>query len=58
MKKAIIITPFDNYSYQVRIKYVEKYLIRRGYDVKIISSDFDHRNKTIYTSERDNLELI
>lgn len=58
MKKAIIITPFDNYSYHVRIKYVERYLSERGYKVKIISSDFDHRNKTVYSAKRDNLELL
>lgn len=58
MKKAIIITPFDNYSYQVRIKYVEGYLAEMGYEVKVISSDFDHRNKTVYSAKRDNLELL
>ena len=58
MKKAVIITPFDNYSYQVRIKYVERYLFDRGYEVKVISSDFDHRNKTVYSVKRDNLELL
>ena len=58
MKKAVIITPFDNYSYQVRIKYVERYLSDRGYEVKVISSDFDHRNKTVYSAKRDNLELL
>lgn len=58
MKKAVIITPFDNYSYQVRIKYVEQYLSERGYNVKILSSDFDHRNKKVYTAKRDNLELL
>lgn len=58
MKKAVIITPFDNYSYKVRIKYVEAYFKDRGYDVLIISSDFDHRNKTTYTAKRSNLELL
>lgn len=58
MKKAVIITPFDNYSYQVRIKYIERYLSEKGYDVKVISSDFDHRNKTVYSAKRDNLELL
>ena len=58
MKSAVIITPFDNYSYQVRIKYVEKYLLESGYEVKVLSSDFDHRNKTVYSAKRDNLELL
>jgi hypothetical protein len=26
--------------------------------VKVVSSDFDHRNKTVYSSNRDNLELL
>lgn len=58
MRKAVIITPFDNYSYEVRIKYVERYFSERGYDVKVISSDFDHRKKTAYCSIRENLELL
>lgn len=58
MKNAVIITPFDNYSYQVRIKYVENYLSERGYEVKVLSSDFDHRNKTVYSAKRNNLELL
>lgn len=58
MKRAVIITPFDNYSYQVRIKYVERYFIGRGYNVTVLSSDFDHRNKMIYSAKRPNLELL
>lgn len=56
--KAVIVTPFDNYSYNVRIKYVEKYLMALGYDVKILSSDFDHREKKTYNLNRKRLELI
>ena len=58
MKKAVIVTPFDNYSYNVRIKYVEKYLYDKGYTCKVISSDFDHRNKCCYENDRPNLELL
>ena len=58
MKNAVIITPFDNYSYPVRIKYVERMLIEKGYNVLIISADFDHRNKTVYSEYRKNLELL
>lgn len=58
MKKAVIITTNDNYSYLVRIKYVERYLSEIGYEVKVISSDFDHRNKTLYSANRENLELL
>lgn len=58
MKKAIIISTFDNYSYNVRTKYIEEFLKQQGYNCKIISSDFDHRNKQKYTVKRENLELI
>lgn len=56
--KAVIVTPFDNYSYEVRIKYIEKYLKELGYECTIISSDFDHRNKKKYNNSRENLTLI
>lgn len=58
MKKAIIISAFDNYSYNVRTKYIEKYLKQQGYSCKVLSSDFDHRNKQKYTADRESLELI
>lgn len=59
MKTAVIITPFDNYSYNVRIKYVEHYLKELGYQKNIvISSDWNHRTKQPYKSDRPNLELI
>lgn len=58
MKSAVIVTPFDNYSYNVRIKYLEKYLQERGYSCTVISADFDHRNKKKYYAERSNLELL
>lgn len=58
MKLAVIVTPFDNYSYNVRIKYVEKYLEEREYECLVISSDFDHRNKCRYDAKRPNLELV
>lgn len=58
MKKAVIVTPFDNYSYNVRIKYLEKYLQEQEYTCTVVSADFDHRNKKYYDAKRDNLELI
>lgn len=59
MKTAVIITPFDNYSYNVRIKYIEKYLKSLGYaNITVLSSDWDHRTKQPYSIHRDNLELI
>lgn len=58
MKYAVIVTCFENYSYHVRMKYVEKYLKSRGYDCIVLSADFDHRNKKPYTVTRENLELL
>jgi len=45
-KKALIITAFINYDYNIRVKYLRNFLINKGYDVVILSSDFDHRKKT------------
>lgn len=56
--KAVIVTPFDNYSYNVRIKYLEEYLSNIGYDCTVITSDFDHRKKRHYDTKRKNLELL
>lgn len=58
MKTVAIVTPFDNYSYNVRIKYIESYFQKRGYKTLIISSNFDHRNKSRYQNSREGLELI
>ncbi len=57
-KIAVIVTPFDNYSYDVRIKYIERSLASLGYDVVVLSADFDHRKKCHYDAHRDNLELL
>lgn len=57
-EKAIIVTPFDNYSYNVRVKYIERSLASLGYDVVVLSADFDHRKKCHYDAHRDNLELL
>lgn len=58
MKKAIIITCFDNYCYEVRMQYVEKYLQKHNYETVIYSSDFNHRTKKKYTVKRNGLKLI
>lgn len=58
MKKAIIITAFDNYSYQTRVKYIESILNEKGYETLICSSDFDHRLKTKYDCKRKGLVLV
>lgn len=58
MKKALIITAFDNYVYPIRTKYLEAYLADRGYQVTVLASDFDHRLKQTYQVQRDGLELV
>lgn len=58
MNKVVIVSAFDNYSYNVRIKFVEKYFVSKGYNVTILAANFDHRNKTIYSKKRENLRLI
>ena len=56
--KAVIIEAFDNYSYPVRLKYVEESMKSHGMEVVVLSSDFDHRNKCEYNVTRKDLELI
>ncbi len=58
MNTVVIITPFDSYSYNVRIKYIEDYFNQRGYSCIILTADFDHREKRHYYVSRDNLELL
>ena len=58
MKKAVIVSCFDNYSYEVRTKYIEKVLRDMGYRTVIVAGDFDHRNKVTYHVERDGLKMI
>lgn len=58
MKKILILSAFDNYSYNVRMKYVEKYFEDMGYNVVILSADFDHRSKTRYCIKRRNLKYV
>lgn len=58
MPKAICIETHDNYSYEVRVKYIEKILLDRDYDVEILTADYDHRNKKRYRNERKNLRLL
>lgn len=58
LRLAIIVTPFDNYSYDVRVKFIERIFKHRGYNTLIISANFDHRLKQDYKSHREGLELI
>lgn len=57
-KKAVIVTLFDNYSYNVRTRYVEKILKDRGYTIDFFVADFDHREKKKYAFYRQNIKLI
>ena len=58
MQKAMIISCSDNYSYNVRTKYIEKVLLNKGYEVKFITADFDHRTKKKYDPARENIILV
>lgn len=58
MRRAVIITSFDSYSYKVRIKYLEQILIEQGYDCIILAADFEHRSKLKYEEKRKGLELV
>lgn len=57
-KKALIITAFINYDYDIRIKYLRNYLIKKDYEVIILSSDFDHRKKKRFESSIENAIFI
>lgn len=58
MKKAIIVTAFFNYDYNIRIRYLEEFLNKKGFDVKIVTSNFDHRNKKEFIYKKDNLKIL
>lgn len=58
MKKATIVTAFLNYDYRTRIVYLEKFLVSKGFDVEIITSNYDHRNKREYFSSRNNVTIL
>lgn len=52
MGKLVYVTPNDSYSYSVRGKYVEKFFEKKGYEVIVLTSDFDHRKKEYYNEKR------
>lgn len=54
-KLAIIVSINDKYNYPIRTKYSTKVLNDAGYDVIVISSDFDHRKKKHYKDNREGL---
>jgi glycosyltransferase involved in cell wall biosynthesis len=58
MKKAICVSAFDSYSYNVRIKHVEKVLKTKGYEVLIVTSNYDHLLKEDYQTERSGTVLV
>lgn len=53
LKKALIVSCADNYDYNTRTKYVEKYLKDKNFEVEFLVADFDHRNKVKYQSKHD-----
>ena len=56
--RACIISYHDSHDYNTRIKYLEAFLISKGYEVETLISDFDHINKCEYHVERSNTQLI
>lgn len=54
--KAILISCFG--YYELRLKHVEKVLQQRGYEVKVVFSNFDHILKKTATYENKNLILV
>ena len=57
-KSALVIACFDSYSYSVRTKYVEKWLLDNDYKVTFLISDYDHRKKDRYRVNRPNVKYI
>lgn len=53
--KAVIISLNDSYYYNIRTKYIEHILKEEGYEVTVLSADFDHRYKKKYAKNRDGL---
>ena len=59
MKRSVLIlTAFDQYSYNVRVKYLDKYFEDKDYKVTVLSADFDHRSKRECKIKRRNLEYV
>ena len=57
-KLALIISLNDKHNYPIRTVYTTKVLNAHGYDVKVVSSDFDHQKKERYKDGRKNLIQI
>ena len=56
MNKIFIVSCFD--IYETRIKYMEKFFLEKKYDVKIVSSNFDHILKEKKEIRNNSYELI
>ena len=56
MKKAFLIH-YDGY-YDIRLKYLEKNLVDRGYEVSLLFSDFDHYKKERKIYRNKNIKLL
>lgn len=57
-KKAVIIACFYSYSFNTRLGYFEKVLNEMGYDSIILAADFDHRSKSYFINQKDNVQLV
>ena len=57
-KLAVIVACFYSYSYNTRLKYIEKALIEQGYKCIFIVSDFDHRTKQYVVNEKNNIRVV
>ena len=50
---------FDCYDdYEIRVKFVKKYLEKTGYETEIFFSDFDHMKKHKTEKKRDGVNYI
>lgn len=54
-KLALVISINDKYYYPIRTFYTTNVFHEYGYDVTVLSSDFDHQNKEKYKDERKGL---
>lgn len=54
--KAVLLSCFNYYD--IRMKYIEKFLANKKIDVTIISSDFDHMKKKKVNIEEKNYRII
>ena len=54
--KAVLVSCFD--YYENRIKFIENYLLKKGFEITIICSDFDHIEKTKKKYRQANYTMV